>query len=160
QNSAQELFCVAAHLATLRSYGVPGVFAEFGCFKGFSTAIFSYSAQQLDLPMHVFDSFEGLPPSDSGYYQAGDFTGSRPEVERNVAAYGDARPVSYHAGFFADSLPGFREERLCCVSMDVDLESSAKDVMTILPRLDPRGVLFSHECPPELFTHDSVTVVR
>ncbi len=159
QNSAEEVFCVAAHLTTLHSYGVRGSFAEFGCFKGFSTAILSYGCHQLGLAMHVFDSFEGLPPSESSYYRQGDFTGSLAEVERNVAAYGDPRPVTYHVGFFSDSLPTFDEQQLACIWMDVDLESSSRDVMTILPRLDPRGVVFSHEAPAELFVDGRVTAV-
>ena len=35
--------------------------------------------------------------------------------------------------------------------MDVDLELSAKDVMQLLPRLDPRSCVFSDECNPEDF---------
>jgi hypothetical protein len=35
--------------------------------------------------------------------------------------------------------------------MDVDLESSARDAMSILPRLDSKGCVFSHECCGEHF---------
>ena len=44
--------------------------------------------------------------------------------------------------------------------MDVDLESSSEDVMAVLPRLDRRGVLFSHECPADLFTDSGVHAPR
>jgi hypothetical protein len=44
--------------------------------------------------------------------------------------------------------------------MDVDLESSARDVLTILPSLDRRGALFSHECPPEAFTDGQIDSER
>jgi O-methyltransferase len=152
QNSALEVFCVAAHLATLTGHGVTGPFLEFGCFKGFSTAILSDACHQLDLDMHVFDSFAGLPPSASSYYSEGDFAGSRAEVERNVAAYGSPRPVTYHEGFFADTVPKFGAPRIGCIWMDVDLESSSRDVMTVFPRLDPGGALFSHEAPADIFS--------
>jgi O-methyltransferase len=158
QNSALEVFCVAAHLATLTGHGVTGPFLEFGCFKGFSTAILSDACHQLGLDMHVFDSFAGLPPSASSYYREGDFTGSRAEVEENVSAYGAPRPVTYYEGFFADSLPGFRAPRVGCIWMDVDLESSSRDVMTVFPRLDPRGAVFSHEAPADIFSEGELII--
>ena len=135
QNSAAEVFCIGAHLAVLRSHGVPGSFAEFGCFKGFSTAILSDACHQLGIGMHVFDSFAGLPPSESSYYEEGEFAGSLDEVRANVAAYGRPAAVTYHPGFFSESLPGFSETSMC-IWMDVDLESSSTDAMKVLPRLD------------------------
>jgi hypothetical protein len=160
QSSATEIFCIAAHLATLRAHGVPGVFAEFGCFKGFSTAILSHACHHLGLEMHVFDSFSGLPPSRSAYYKQGEFAGSRAEVEANVSAYGNPAPVRYHAGYFADTLPEFAEMLICCLWIDVDLESSSRDVMTVFPRLDGRGVVFSHEAPAPLFGTDGLDLER
>jgi hypothetical protein len=35
--------------------------------------------------------------------------------------------------------------------LDVDLESSAKDLMALADRVDPRGTVFSHECIAEFF---------
>jgi hypothetical protein len=160
QNSGLEIFTIAAHLVTLKAHDVEGAFLEFGCFKGFSTAILSDACHQLGVPMHVFDSFAGLPPSESAHYREGEFTGSLPEVQRNVAAYGRPQPVEYHKGFFSETLPGFTERQVMCLWMDVDLASSSADVVTILPRLDRRGVLFSHECTPELFDAGTVRVER
>ena len=160
QNSALEVFAIAVHLITLQAHQVDGPFLEFGCFKGFSTAILSDACHQLGIPMHVFDSFQGLPPSDSSYYNEGEFAGSLPEVMQNVAYYGRPQPVEFHEGFFSDTLSDFSEPRFMCMWMDVDLESSSKDVMAILPRLDPRGVLFSHECPPEIFADGIIAADR
>jgi hypothetical protein len=38
--------------------------------------------------------------------------------------------------------------------MDVDLRESAADVMRLLPRLPPRGYVFSHELPAPTFVDD------
>jgi hypothetical protein len=160
QNSAVEVFAIAVHLITLQAHGVEGPFLEFGCFKGFSTAILSDACHQLGIPMHVFDSFAGLPATDSTYYREGEFAGSLPEVRRNVAAYGRPQPVAFHEGFFSDTLGGFTEPSFMCMWMDVDLESSSKDVMAVFPRLDRRGVLFSHECPADLFSDAGVRAER
>jgi hypothetical protein len=156
QSNAREIYCMAAHLATLKAHEVPGPVLEFGCFKGFSTSILSDACHQLGLAMHVFDSFAGLPPSKSAFYREGDFAGSREEVEANVAAYGRASAVTFHEGFFSETVARFDEPRACCIWIDVDLTSSSRDAMTVLPRLDPRGVVFSHEAPPEIFTASGV----
>jgi hypothetical protein len=160
QNSAVEVYAVAAHLATVAAYGVEGPLLEFGCFKGFSTAILSDACHQLGRTLHVFDSFAGLPPSDSAYYRAGDFAGGRAEVEANVGSYGRSAPVRYHQGFFADSIPTVPLSNVAQLWMDVDLESSAKDVMEVLPHVDRRGAVFSHECPGEAFSGDRIVSER
>lgn len=43
-----------------------------------------------------------------------------------------------------------------CLWMDVDLESSSRDLMVIADRLDPRATLFSHESEPGMFVGGDV----
>jgi hypothetical protein len=150
-SSAQEHFLIAHHLMTLKAHGVGGDFLEFGCFKGFSTSCLSFACLLLNIRLHVFDSFQGLPASDSTYYDAGDFAGGFDEVLKNVENFGSPEAVTFHKGFFADVVPTIDVETIASVWLDVDLESSARDVMTILPRLHPKGCVFSHECWPEHF---------
>ena len=149
-SSALELFGIAHHLYGLRSRGFAGNFLEFGCFKGFSTSCLSHACAQLGIEMHVFDSFAGLPPSDSTYHGAGDFAGSLEEVRRNVREFGAIDAVRFHPGFFADSLRGQALDPLC-IWMDVDLESSSRDVMSIADQLPVESCVFSHECWPAHF---------
>jgi hypothetical protein len=149
-SSPREMLCIAHHLYVLRSRGVEGGLVECGCFKGFSTCCLSHACAWLGIPLHVFDSFEGLPPSPGGYYQEGDFRGTLEEVTDNLKAFGQPRVVQLHQGFFADTLPHF-SDRFSCIWMDVDLESSSKDVMRLLPTLPSESCVFSHECPPETF---------
>ena len=40
--------------------------------------------------------------------------------------------------------------------MDVDLESSARDLMVVADRIDPRGTIFSHECPAGNFNEGEI----
>ena len=160
QNSAVEVYAVAAHLATVAAYGVDGPLLEFGCFKGFSTAILSDACHQLGRTLQVFDSFAGLPPSSSVYYQAGEFAGTRAEVEANVRSYGRSAAVAYHEGFFADTVPKASLPPAAQLWLDVDLESSARDAIAVLPGLDRRGTVFSHECPPEAFAGDRIVSER
>ena len=65
-SSAPEMLSIAHYLYVLKSRGMWGRFAEFG-FKGFSMSMLSAACFQLGMAMDVFDSFAGLPPSDSKY---------------------------------------------------------------------------------------------
>jgi len=154
-----ELLCIAHHLYVLKSRGLSGHLLEFGCFKGFSTACLSFACYQLEIWFDVFDSFEGLPPSDSDYYSAGDFAGSLDEVRRNVREFGKLEPVTFHKGFFSDTLPGAPVDALC-IWMDVDLEASSRDVMAILPALRRESCVFSHEAFPDDFLNGRLTEAR
>jgi O-methyltransferase len=159
-SSPEELMSIANHLYVLRSYGVTGDFAEFGCFKGFSSSMLSYACGLLGIRMHVFDSFDGLPSSPSHYYSAGDFRGSFDEVCRNVAIFGDPGVVMYHRGYFADSLSKIHLPKLMSIWMDVDLESSAAAVMGVAQNIDDRGAIFSHECLKTNFTAGGIVASR
>jgi hypothetical protein len=95
-NSPLELMAIAHHLYVLKSYGVEGAFAEFGCFKGFSSSMLSVACSLLGIKMHVYDSFEGLPSSTSSYYEKGEFSGSLEEVQRNIEQFGEIEPIIFH----------------------------------------------------------------
>lgn len=150
-NSIRELFAIIHQLYVLKASGVGGDFAEFGCFKGYSTAMLSQACALLDLRMHVFDSFEGLPYSPGSGYQAGQYAGSLDEVRNNVIRFGALKVVTFHKGFFADSLREFTPPPLLCLWMDVDLEASSLDLVSAIDRIDPSGTLFSHECTATIF---------
>ena len=66
-----------------------------------------------------------------------------------MTAFGQPEPVTFHAGFFSDSVPRWTRKSVACLWMDVDLEQSAADALAVFPDLDTRGALFSHECQPE-----------
>jgi len=150
-NSVRELFPIIHQLYVLRSYGVTGDFAEFGCFKGYSSAMLSFACQQIGVTMHIFDSFAGLPPAEGSGYKAGQYAGGVEEVRDNVTCFGSIGAVEFHKGFFADTFREWRPPELMCIWMDVDLEVSARDLMVVADRLDPRGTVFSHECSAGIF---------
>ncbi|MDP9056128.1 MAG: TylF/MycF family methyltransferase [Pseudomonadota bacterium] len=156
-NSVRELFAIIHQLYVLKSWGLAGDFAEFGCFKGYSSAMLSFACAQLGLQMHVFDSFEGLPLAPGSGYAAGQYAGSLDEVREHVTRFGAVECVRFHKGFFADTFRHWRPPPLMCLWMDVDLEVSAHDLMVIADVLDPRASLFSHECSASIF-HDEEIV--
>jgi hypothetical protein len=150
QISPEEMLVITNQLFILRSYGVEGCVLECGCFKGYSSCCLSIACRDLGYPLVIADSFAGLPmvPDEVGrdkYYQAGDFTGSRAEVERNLRTFGDPSGVELVEGWFSDTLKSWRRP-LAALWLDVDLRASALDVLSpCLPALDPRGIIFSHE---------------
>lgn len=146
QNSPNEMLTIANHLYILKDEGVIGDFAEFGCFKGFSSSLLSFACSALGIHMHVFDSFMGLPPSDSVYYKPGEFTGSLEEVRENIGNFGALDAVEFHKGYFSETVTGKELPTLVALFMDVDLQSSSKDVMSAYSALQARGAIFSHEC--------------
>jgi hypothetical protein len=81
-------------------------------------------------------------------------------VQRNVAEFGRPDVVTYHPGFFSESVPRWTRRPASCLWMDVDLEQSAVDALKAFPALDSRGALFSHECQPECFDSRRPVVVR
>ncbi|KPF93604.1 hypothetical protein IP81_02465 [Novosphingobium sp. AAP83] len=150
-NSISELFSIIHQLYVLKSWGISGDFAEFGCFKGYSSAMLSYACAQLGINMHIFDSFEGLPPAPGSGYEAGQYAGSLDEVRDHVERFGHLPSVTFHKGFFADTFKTYTPPPLMCLWMDVDLEVSSQDLMVVADRLDPRASLFSHECTSGIF---------
>jgi hypothetical protein len=156
-NSVSELFAIIHQLYVLKSWGVDGDFAEFGCFKGYSSSMLSFACAQLGIRMHIFDSFAGLPPAEGSAYEAGQYSGGLDEVRENIRHFGSLGIVEFHEGFFADTLRVYRPPHLMCLWMDVDLEVSARDLLVVADRIDPRGSVFSHECVPDIFRDGAIT---
>jgi O-methyltransferase len=149
--SPMEMLAIAHHLYVLADAGVHGVVLEFGCYKGFSTSVLSTACQLLGRDLHVFDSFKGLPVTDSTHYRPGEFSGEVDEVTRNITEFGHPDSVILHPGFFSESVPEWQPRSVMSLWMDVDLEQSAADALRIFPNVDPRGAVFSHECRPANF---------
>lgn len=133
----------------------PGVLVEAGCYKGSSTAKFSLAAAAVGRELVVFDSFRGLPDNDEPHdrnifgrpehFGKGEYCGTQAEVAANVARFGAIDRCRFVPGWFADTLPRFRES-IAAVYLDVDLASSTREcVKHFYPLLRPGGMLFSQD---------------
>lgn len=137
--------------------GKPGAIAEFGCYKGLSSAVISIVARYIGRRLIVFDSFEGLPePVETVHsvtsgkvveYTKGSYSGTLEEVRSLVAQFGEIDQVEFVKGFFCDTLPTRpADERYALVFEDADLIESVRDVLQhAWPRLQPDCIFFSHE---------------
>lgn len=133
----------------------PGaVVVEAGCGKGSSTAKLSLAVRAVGGRLHVFDSFRGLPANIEVHanldgrpvrFRQGAFRGRLRQVQRTVERYGAIEVCRFHKGWFADTMPAFRE-RVDVAVFDVDLVASTRECFVhILPKLVPGGVAFSQD---------------
>lgn len=136
---------------------VNGCIVEAGAFKGASTAKISLFSAYKKREVHVFDSFEGLPPNEElheksteghsikDWFNKGNFAGSFEEVKTNVEKYGKPDIVSYHKGWFNETMPLFKKP-IALAYLDVDLASSTKTCLQYLyPLLQPGGAIVSQD---------------
>jgi hypothetical protein len=127
-----------------------GIVVECGTWKGGTAANLSIICRLTGRQLFVFDSFRGLPPADptdregSGY-RAGDYCGSRGEVERNLRRCGVYDSCVLVEGWFEDTLPGL-SRRVVLAYVDVDLDHSLHTcVLHIWRDLVDSGYLFIDE---------------
>jgi Macrocin-O-methyltransferase (TylF) len=109
----------------------PVLYLEFGVYEGESIKYWSKLLRHPDSRLHGFDSFEGLPESfdDRSGQTLGAF-----DVNGQLPFVDDLR-VTFHKGWFADTLPEFDmppHDQLV-ITLDADLYSSTK---TVLQHLD------------------------
>ena len=140
--SADRCWILASCMAQARE--LKGDFAEFGVFRG-GTALLAarlLAEAQDDRPLHLFDSFAGMPRTSADEpYNAGDFNQtSAASVEKLVAPTG-AKTV-FHVGFIPDTFVDAGIDRLAFAHIDVDLYQSVLDsIAFVYPRLVPGGLL-------------------
>jgi O-methyltransferase len=135
---------------------VPGNVAEFGCFKGRTSAVLSIACKATGRRLVIFDSFAGLPPTDYSVaeivtqnpvsYAEGDYRGTLDEVRSNIAKYGAVEVCDFVPGFFDETLPQRSADQWVMIFEDADLPSSVRDVLRYAwPALRKGGTFFCHE---------------
>ena len=123
---------------------VTGAVAEVGVYKGGSARLIS--SVKGDRELHLFDTFEGLPPVSPEYdrtFREGSFRGSLTEVQ---ALLGGERNIRFHKGLFPGSAAGLEDLRFSFVHIDVDLYESTKGCLEwFYPRMTAGAMLISHD---------------
>ena len=133
--------------------GVPGDLIETGVWRGGAT-IFMRAVLKAygvtDRCVWVADSFEGLPPPDTGkyphdegdtLYEARELVVSLEDVKANFDRYGllDDQ-VRFLKGWFRDTLPAAPIDRLAVLRLDGDMYESTMDTLVNLyPKLSEGG---------------------
>lgn len=121
-----------------------GDFAEMGVFKG-GTALLAarvLTEAQDGRPLHLFDSFEGMPETSAGEpYVRGDFGQTSAAVVRSLVSQTQAN-AHLHVGFIPDTFRGLEIPQFAFAHIDVDLYQSVLDcVEYVYPRLSQGGII-------------------
>ena len=123
---------------------LPGAIAEVGVFRGGSARLICEAKG--DKPLHLFDTYEGLPPSseaDRGVHRENQYACSIEEIQEYLKAYEN---VHFHKGVFPDSAADAPEQKYCLAHFDVDLYEGTKGCLEYFyPRMVPGGVMVSHD---------------
>lgn len=132
-------------LKLAKVYGqLPGELAEVGCFQGASTKLMLEASP--DKTLHVFDTFEGLPPSsaaDRGVHDEKQYACSLESVSDYLKDYPHVR---FYKGRFPETAGPIENLKFGLVHSDVDLyESTLGCLQFFYPRLLPGGVFISHD---------------
>lgn len=160
-HTISELAEVAA--AVLARKGLAGEVAEFGSFKGGSTARLSLACAETRKRLLVFDSFDGLPEPGPGdrlhrirrarEFRRGEYRGALDEVQANVRRAGRLDVCEFVPGWFEDSLAAHPLPALSVALVDVDLVASTRrGLEAVWPAIVPGGVVFVHDTADEKLT--------
>lgn len=122
----------------------PGQMAEVGTYQGASAKLICEAKG--DTPLHLFDTFTGLPKSaaeDRNVHREHQYACSLEAVQAYLAKYPNVR---YYAGRFPETANDVSNEQFSFVHLDVDLyESTLSCLKFFYPRLIPGGILLSHD---------------
>lgn len=138
------------------AYDVEGDLVEVGCNQGQSSVLIAKvisdfgSSKQL----HVFDSFEGLPPAsdvDGASYREGDLATSEEVLVHNFKLHGLRLPI-IHKGWFKDTLADGLPKKISFAYLDGDLYDSIMiSLENVYPRLSKGGIcLVDDYCDTEI----------
>jgi hypothetical protein len=103
-----------------------GAIAEVGVYRGGSARLLGQSRER-DVPLHLFDTFRGLPAVDAGrdVLPPGEFADvDQAEVERHLA---DVAGVHLHPGFFPATAFALLRQQFCLVHCDASIYQTTLD---------------------------------
>ena len=128
--------------------GIPGSIAECGVLDGGGSAIMAYATRQSGRPIHMFDSWEGLPVATAedgaaAMKWAGEDVGSPSRVNEVMQAlHIDSSRLHVHRGWFHETFPHAVQtiDSLAMLHVDCDFyEPVLLTLETWYPKLSPGG---------------------
>lgn len=126
-----------------QSLKVPGDFWECGVDRGGSARLLSQIVHGSGKRLHLFDTFDGMPPTDPTVddHRAGDFPGVPVDTVRAFVGHEDE--VVFHPGLIPETFAEMDDfSRIAFAHIDVDIyESTKRCCEFIYPRLSWGGVI-------------------
>ena len=158
-----KVFALIVAVRYVADHRVPGDIVECGVWRGGSMQAVARTLLDrgvTDRDLHLFDTFEGMPPPTAADRRhdgplAGELLESRPR-DSNVWAVADlddvragmaqtgypAERIHYHPGLVEDTVPAKAPERIALLRLDTDwYESTKHELMQLYDRVTPGGVI-------------------
>ncbi|AYN31691.1 putative O-methyltransferase [Streptomyces albus] len=144
---ADRLPAIRTELEQLGARDVPGAVIELGCYRGamalWMRAVLDATGQH-QRPVHVYDSFQGLPErgeKDPDLFEAGYLRAEPEQVLALHDRWGRTPPV-IHPGWFHETLPDQLPVEIAFAYLDGDYYDSIHTCLTAcVPRMAPGGTL-------------------
>jgi hypothetical protein len=159
-----KLFGLIEALRYIHRAGVPGEIVESGVWRGGSmqaAALTLQSCGDTERELHLFDTFEGMPPPSESDVRLKDGRTAKDlldesdrdkriwaiatldDVKQGMAETGyPAEKIFYHQGRVEETIPGEAPERIALLRLDTDwYESTRHELNHLYDRLSPGGVL-------------------
>ena len=139
-----------------------GEVVECGCYAGGSTAKLSILSKITGRPLRIFDSFAGLPDTDTSYtrdyniresqawmskWTKGMYKAKMEYVQENIKRFGELSVCQFYPGWFDATLTKENLPELIAFAFaDVHLATSARTCLeAIWPTMCKNAVYFSHD---------------
>lgn len=134
--------CFMIYQLSKQIVSLKGNIAEVGVFKGGTARLLAESIKAQNKNIHLFDTFEGMPPTDPrrDIVKKGDFKGTSLE---SVKSYlGDFKNIYYYQGIFPESAKPIEKLKFSLVHVDVDIYKSVADCCTFFyPRIEQGSIM-------------------
>jgi O-methyltransferase len=125
-----------------QALALPGEVAEVGVYRGGSARMLARIFSARNKPVHLFDTFTGMPPVDvnrDGFREGAFSDTSAQEVQDYLS---DFPQVRLHPGLFPDTSGPVVDSRFCFVHVDADIYTSVRACCEFFyERLVPGGIL-------------------
>lgn len=138
----QEAYLI--HTTVKKTEKIEGDVAEVGVYKGGSAKLIREATKK---PLHLFDTFEGLPKlcakDDARQFQKGSYSASFESVKKYLINYPN---VHFYKGLFPATAEPAKGKKFSFVHLDVDIyESTLNCLKFFYPRMSRGGGIISHD---------------
>lgn len=148
QVTKAELTVVLAELRKVLDVPVEGDIVELGCHAGTTSLFLQRAVLGKNKTLHVYDSFEGLPPKGAAdesplgqQYKAGELSVGKTVLINNFKHAGLSLPIIHKAWFDALS-PKDLPDKVCFAYLDGDFYNSIRTSLELVwPKLTPGAVV-------------------
>jgi O-methyltransferase len=145
--------CFILYQFAKQAMGMDGDVAEIGVYKGGTAKLISKVISGTRKTVHLFDTFSGMPPTDSGKDLIKEMDFSNTSLDSVKIYLKDCNNVVLYPGLFPDTSSPIINLKFCFIHVDVDIYKSVLDCCKFFyPRMVRGGIMvfddYGHpDCP-------------